>query len=195
MAPRLLIIVLAICVLGFASTTAYATPYEFEDEILFDPAHIYTARPLFYWHDITDDVDFGSGDFVTDATLELVFVNDEGDSFLVGIVDRREFAGIGFDHDGSSWSYFESIGEIDDGQYDISVGVDLLNDDGILNVGLGVWNLAKSADMWLASSTLSGHASTPNSPVPEPATIFLFGSGLLGLAALRKGRLIPKRPV
>ena len=187
MTSRLLFIVFAICLLGFASTTSYATPYEFEDELI-GPAHIYTLGPLFYSHDITDDVDFASGDFVTDAILELVFVNDEGDSFSVGIEDTREFAGIGFDYNGSSWSYLQFVGEIDDGQYDISVGVDLLNDDGMLLVGLGVWNFARCADMWLASSTLSGHASTPNSPVPEPATIFLLGSGLLGLAALRKGR-------
>ena len=75
---------------------AGAVSYEFEDMIdTWGPLQLDAAYVpqypgvLEYTHDINDDVDFESGDLVTEARLELDFTNDMTDdsgSVLFGLI-------------------------------------------------------------------------------------------------------------
>lgn len=71
---------------GLMAGSAMAASYEFVDMIDtwggFESALITENSPLSYIHDLTDDVDFGAGDLVTSATLELDFTNDYYDGAI-----------------------------------------------------------------------------------------------------------------
>lgn len=143
----------------------------------FDSVWIEQNHPLTYTHDVNDSIDLEYYQIV-DATLELDFTNDCGDSHYFGFFkfDNREFASYVLDSNTNSWV---SLGEVDNGQYDILLDVDWLNDDGKLDVTLNVTNSLETATAWLDHSKLTG---TAISTVPEPTTMLLFGAGLLGLA-------------
>jgi len=190
---NVLLIVLTIVLLGFA-TGANATPYAFEDMIDtwcggLDAQYIHDD--FTYTHDVNDDVDFLAGDLVTEAYLELDFTNDFTDchgSILCFQWDFRENVTLIFDADTGTWT---EVGEVDNGQHDLVVGIDWINDDGFLDVTLIVWNSVNCADLWLDHSRLYGFAdSSSSAPVPEPSSLLLLGAGLLGLAGVTRKRFI-----
>ncbi len=61
--------------------------------------------------------------------------------------------------------------------------VQLALNSGDLRIGLHVRSIGNDSDAFV---------NDPGNPVPEPATIFLFGAGLLGLAAVQRKRLNKK---
>lgn len=69
------------------------------------------------------------------------------------------------------------------GKYSIVVnGSGMLSGNGF-DPTPGIWNFsAQGADL----ANFSWSASTDASPVPEPATMLLFGTGLIGLAGVRR---------
>ena len=163
---------------------AQAAPYSFEDAIAWGGlgAYVTEGNSLSYTHDLNDDVDFVNGDLVTEAYLELDFNADLSDrygSFSFLRWDYREYAQVGYD--GSAWV---NLGEVDNGQYDIVLDIDWLNDDGELDVTIAVSNPLGNATAWLEQSRLYGTAET-GTPVSEPATIALLGLGLIGFAGAR----------
>ncbi len=156
-------------------------------------AWIFEGSPLSYQHDITDSVDFGAGHKVTAASLELDFTNDETDDVFEfrGTVywDYREYARIGFDGNTLVDVTDYSDDDLDDGQYTLFLDIDWLNDDGLLDVTIDVYNdfgglLGGTATAYLDHSRLYGTAV-----VPVPGAVLL---GVLGLSAagikLRKNR-------
>lgn len=148
--------------------------------------------PFTYTHDINDDVDFIAGDTVTEAWLELDFVNFDGllgmegdahGSFWKFSWDAREFVQYTYDAGTSSWV---EISEDNDVQT-VVLSVDWLNADGLLDVTINLTNNDGDADLGLDHSRLYGTATT--APVPEPATMLLFGTGVVGLVGMRRKKI------
>ncbi len=187
-----LMVFFAIILLFGTSGMASAATYEFEDTIdswgilNVDAAYIseqslgIIGGPLEYTHDLTDDVDFASGDVITEAYLQLDFTNDFTDAqhndWLLKW-DKTETASYALDG-----SDLIEIGEVDNGQHDMVIDVDWLNDDGELDVTVVVHNDLGTATAWLDHSKVYGTATT----VPIPGAVWLLGSGLIGLLGIRK---------
>jgi len=148
--------------------------------------HLITEKggPFTYQHDLllaTPSVDIPGGDVVTEADLTLTFKDDygifgggEGDEhgWFIIFYDNREYVKVAFD--GGSW--VDITDEVDTGSYPLAVDIDWLNDDGLLDVTVAVWNPLGTADVYLKSSTLGGEFT----PIPVPGAILL---GILGLGA------------
>jgi len=174
-----------------------AATFTFEDKIEMWPSIIGPVdaklithgNTVSYTHDLNQEVNFLAGESVTNATLSLDFTNDTTDDHFWILWDFRETARVAFD--GNGWI---SLGEVDDGVYPVILDIAWLNDNGLLDVKVKVANDLGTASAWLDASTLSGTAitgvpGTNTSPVPEPGTMLLLGSGLLAVAfAARKSR-------
>ena len=197
-------------VLGMVGS-ASATTYDFEDMIdnwevngeIYDSVYIdqqysylpnYVGSPFSYTHDINDDVNFVAGDLVTEANLELDFVNMEGVTGYEGDAhgscyffgwhryDNREFVKYTYDSGASSWVEIDTDNDIQTAL----LTIDWLNSDGLLDVTINLWNTTGTADIGLDHSRVYGTAET--APVPEPSTILLMGIGLLGLVGYSRKR-------
>lgn len=192
----------ALATVLLASASAQAITYSYDHTISSwgfmgwaDAAWIGQDAPLSYTHDLRDQVDFARGDVVCDATLELDFTNDHSDhhgSFLhIFKWDNREFTRVVFD--GQDWV---DIGEVDNGQYEVVLDIDWINDDGVLDVKVQVWNPLGTATAWLDHSRLHGTACESKGPgpnMPEPTTAVLAVMGLGGIAGYVRRRIAAGR--
>lgn len=142
-----------------------------------------------YTHDITD---WGSGNFrpgidsISSASLTIWLYDDAffGDLPLLG--DAGET--VGFKFDGGSWSSSEQV----DGNPipflwdDFDFIVTSLVSDGLLNVKIR----ANRGDFQFGASHLEAWGNKAGRSVPEPATLSLFGLGLLGLGFAARRRKV-----
>jgi hypothetical protein len=133
------------------------------------------------------DVNFldGIGDFVAwehtfnvapnaqDATLEISFRDDDSDSWRPSSWELAIFVG-------ESAQILVTVGEVNTGVWTTSIDPSFLSDGIFQAVIWSVWG-----DLYVDSATLS-FESVPVAPVPEPATMLLFGAGLSLFGIVRR---------
>ena len=166
-------------VLGLCGMAA-AVPYQWTDvvteDVYFSNVRQGGVRSYTYVHEIWDGADgFVAGkDLVTSYSLTIGLYDDDSG-------------------DGSERVRINLPGRTTDGTYEVNFtdvelgfsveGLVMLNTTGELKV-----NLRRLAgDFYFGDSTLVASGDKA-SPVPEPATLFLLGVGLLGIGLLTKRR-------
>lgn len=192
---RKLILILNVALLFFGiCATANAIPYTVIDTTYFtaDGTNATEDYVAHGWGDV-DKLD-GSGDYVkwqhqyafspplgtiTSATLEISLNDDETDRLFRLCTYEM---GLVFDESGQ-WTF----GEVDTGTYGYNADGSYLG-DGSFFVTIGsLWG-----DFSIVSSTLTiNYDSTGDqAPVPEPASLLLLGTGLIGIATIGRKRLL-----
>ncbi len=132
-----------------------------------------------YTHDISDGVDgykglsMGGDDSLTSYSLWVTMHDDGGrrDWWEIAYIDQPGIIGDGFyDFDYSSNTFGCSL-----------AGLISLSTNGQIEVSIDSW----FGDFYLDSSFLVAHGDNGGTvPVPEPATMFLMGIGLLAIGNL-----------
>ena len=182
------ITVCAALALGYMGT-ANAIPAYWDDWAGKEGTYIDTEHSYSYTHDITD---WGSGNYrpgidsISSASLTIWLYDDAffGDAWLFG--DPGET--VGFKFDGGSWS---SSKEVDGNAIpflwdDFDFIVTSLVNDGLLNVKIR----STRGDFQFGASHLEAWGNKAGRSVPEPATLSLFGLGLLGLGFAARRRKV-----
>jgi hypothetical protein len=183
-----ILIVMLFFMVGSAGI-ATADLYTWTDTIDLDPDVYIGSREYFsYTHDITDGQDgftsyhMGGDDVVWDysITVSLYDDNNKRDFIEIATIDQPGFIGDGFydfkyENQEFGWSL---------------MGLLSLNLTGELDVNINSW----VGDFFFDRSLFVAHGDNGmgTAPVPEPATIILFGSGLLGVATIGRRKMSKK---
>lgn len=174
-------------------SVAQATPVTWHD--VYNPADIYLAgnSSISFAHDVTDTVGSTPGfrpgiDSISSASLTIWLYDDAFFGDLPYLGDGQE--AVQFSFDGLGWSAPTAVGGnawFEDA-FDFSLA-NLLS-DGKISVSLR----GAGGDFMFDRSVLTVHGDTgAPTNVPEPATLALFGLGLLGagMAGRRKNTKTP----
>jgi hypothetical protein len=185
--PVALAALMVSALVGLASP-AHAVVVVFNDVIDPGPAGIELTvggtDSFSYTHDINDSINVAT-DTILSGTLTIIVSDPNGGS---------EDAEVRFDL-GAFINEGPVAGPATSLIYDITGihgGVSLiasLQADGLLDVTIRVVQQGgPDSSFFFNSSTLTGEADVVPAQVPEPASLFLLGAGLIGLAAVRRMR-------
>jgi len=160
------------------SGTAYADSFQIDNSYDFkSPMLVGWGETVDWTHTYSFEVELPS---ITSANLTLGLMDDGG------CFDMFELAVGWTEGVRKFW-----IGEVDTGEYSYSLAINGL-DDGIYKVFLR----SLFGDFYVASSRLvidyTDSGDTGAVPVPEPASMLLFGAGLIGLAGTFRKKLLKK---
>jgi len=187
----LAVFISSILILLGASGIAFSAPMTWTDFIDFNP-DILVPPTLKYTHDISDDgfssPFMGGNDWIDSYELKVDIYDDNlgTKGYFLGFIpynipDGSEAAIIGTS--GGIYSYdFALTSNTFEGNI---LGILDILMDGKINVTISSW----CGDFMVASSTLAAHGDDGTAPVPEPATMFLLGTGLVGLAGFSRRKL------
>ncbi len=160
------------------SGAVYAAPYTWVDTIDWAPGQFINWGESFgYTHDLTNNtpVAFTPGEDLIFSYSLTVALRDDGGLFDLGeiaYIDQPGLLGGGvynfaYENQDFGWSLMGLISLNTLGQLDVNVR-------------------SVFGDFYLDYSTLTACGDNATAPVPEPATLVLLGSGLLGLAGFRR---------
>ena len=166
---------------------SFAVPYTWTDTTDFNPdRYIGWWQNFSYSHDLTDNTPdpFKVGeDHIDSYSLSVSLYDDGGkcDFWELAYVNQPGILGDGLyiDFEADNQTFGWSL-----------AGVISLNATGELGVTITSW----LGDFYLDSSTLiaTGDNATASAPVPEPATMLLFGFGLIGMAAFGRKKYLTR---
>lgn len=183
--------------------TASALPTTWTDVIDFNP-DITVPPSLDYYHNIADDgfssAWMGGNDTITGFELLIDMYDDgEGTSGYLScgwfripysIPDGPEVALISVALVDWTWASPDGTVTVDDS---FAGTLDIYH-DGTLNVKISSSVLGGFGDFVVAGSTLNVYGDNGDTaPVPEPATMLLLGTGLLGLAGTTRKKFLKKK--
>ncbi len=182
-----IVMVSLLLVLGLAGA-AGAVPTTWTDTIDVFSGQDYVKIPpsATYTHDITDGANgfsgylMGGDDIIWDYSLNIALFDDGGryDGYEIAFVNQPGIIGDGF----YNFAYNNNV-------FGWSLaGLISLNAMGNLTVTISSW----LGDFYLDASTLVAHGDNGTAPVPEPATLILLGTGLLGIVGANRKRLSRK---
>jgi len=157
---------------------ANAIPYTWEDSIAANVFFSHLGQTHTFTHYITDNGFVAGEDNVSSAELNLALSDDGNDSFEL------------------LWIHLPGPDALVEVNYTNVVlglslqGIAMLNAQGRLTVTL----IDLFGDFNFNGSTLIayGEKNSGANPVPEPATIFLMGSGLLGVGIVLRKKVKPR---
>lgn len=183
MKKRFGILILVIFFIGIANV-AMSAPYTWTDIV---NENVLITDSYTYTHDITDGADGfvgyldGGDDIIYSYSLTIQLWDDGG---------RRDYGELAF---------IDQPGLFGDGLYNFSytsaeygwslAGVVSLNIDGLLSITID----SVYGDFIFGVSTLVAEGDNGSSaPVPEPTTLFLLGTGLVGIAGASRKKIFKR---